>query len=186
MQRPLFFLCALWLLLCVGALASAPSHSDYSRPDLRGKPQRIGDLKGKIVVVNFWATWCVPCVKEMPLLQKLQKRHGDRLTVVAVSIDEPAARPKVEKFVAKHKLTFPILMDGKPEDLARFGLGEALPATAFLNERGEIEGRVLGQLHGKRLERRIAWMLGHRKGDPPPALEDNLKAQESAAPLPIR
>lgn len=143
--------------------------------DLSGHPQSLESYRGKIVVLNFWATWCEPCMEEMPMLVNAQKRYGERgVTVIAVSLDDASARAQVEKFVRKKKVKFPVWVGGTVEDLERLGLGEALPATAFFDAEGRLVGRVLGMLRRRDLGHRIEWMLGESKGEPPAPLVNNL------------
>jgi thiol-disulfide isomerase/thioredoxin len=82
---------------------------DFTLVDLKGKKWTLSDLRGRVVLVNFWATWCPPCRKEMPDLEALQQRFGPkRLVILAITDEEPA---KVQPFVAERKLSFPILLD---------------------------------------------------------------------------
>src|SRR5829696_5684301 len=79
-------------------------------PDMDGQAQRLDQWQGKVVVVNFWATWCAPCREEIPLFVKLQKQYGDRgLQFVGIAVDEPA---KVKPFAAELGMNFPVLVGG--------------------------------------------------------------------------
>jgi thiol-disulfide isomerase/thioredoxin len=81
-----------------------------SLPDLDGKEQALGQWKGKVLIVNFWATWCVPCREEMPEFVKLQKEFGDRgVQFVGIAVDDPA---KVRQFAAELGLNYPALIGG--------------------------------------------------------------------------
>ena len=109
------------------------------------------------------------------MLVKAQRLYGDRgLVVIGVSLDESSARAAVEKFAKKKKIDFPLWVGGRVEDLKRFGLGEALPATAFFDADGRIVGRVLGMLRKRDLNHRIEWMLGEIQGEAPAPLVNNL------------
>jgi hypothetical protein len=111
----------------------------------------------------------------MPMLVKAQQLYGDRgLVVIAVSLDEGSARAQVQKFAKKKKMNFPVWVGGTVEDLKRFGLGEALPATAFFDADGRIVGRVLGMLRKRDLRHRLEWMFGETEGGPPAPLVNNL------------
>jgi thiol-disulfide isomerase/thioredoxin len=162
------------------ALFSSTARGDGFAPplslkDLSGESQRLESHRGRIVVLNFWATWCGPCVEEMPMLADIQKRYGDRgVIVIGVSLDEEDSVEKVPRFVQKRKINFPVWVGGTTEDLERFGLGEALPATAFIDAEGRIVGRVLGMLRKRDLRHRVEWLLGERKGKPPEPLVNNL------------
>jgi thiol-disulfide isomerase/thioredoxin len=83
-----------------------------SLPDLDGfklEGKVPGPLKGKVVILDFWASWCVPCAKSFPVLDELQKKYGDRLVVVGVNMDEKKA--KMEGFLQKHPVSFPVVRD---------------------------------------------------------------------------
>jgi peroxiredoxin len=84
-------------------------HLDFSLKDLSGKTWTFSDLRGKVVLVNFWATWCPPCRKEMPDLETLYERFAPKGFVVLGISDEEAA--KVEPFIGERKVTFPVLLD---------------------------------------------------------------------------
>jgi thiol-disulfide isomerase/thioredoxin len=172
------------LLFCATALAADPV--DLRLPALSGGTQSLKQYRGKIVVLNFWATWCVPCREEMPLLIDLQKRYGDRVQVIAASADATETSAQVPDFVHKHKMPFPVWLAGGTGVMPSLGFPEALPATAFINGDGEIAGRVEGELDKRALNHRIEWMLGNHSGNEPPALENNLKRnkKDNSAPPP--
>lgn len=115
---------------------------DFDLPDLAGGRVRLEHLRGQVVLVNFWATWCTPCREEMPALATLARELGPRgLAVIGVNYKE--ARATVEAFVREQGLSFPILLD---EDGAA-GAGAqvfALPTTLVVDRRGLLVGTVLG------------------------------------------
>lgn len=164
----------------VAALLAGSARGDRLAPalglkGLGGEPQSLESYRGKIVVLNFWATWCGPCVEEMPMLADIQNRYGVRgVVVIGVSLDDEDSAAQVPRFVQKRKINFPVWVGGTTEDLERFGLGEALPATAFIDAEGRIVGRVLGMLRKRDIRHRVEWMLGERKGKPPEPLVNNL------------
>ena len=81
---------------------------------MNGKKVRVTDLRGKIVVLNFWATWCVPCRAEMPLLVEAEKEYAPRGVVfVAVSLDDRETRPKIPDFIGEFKIGFPVWVGGE-------------------------------------------------------------------------
>ena len=151
--------------------------------DLEGRPGRIEDLRGSIVVLNFWATWCVPCREEMPLLSGIQDRFGPRrVRVIGLSTDEPGREEAVRGFVRQYNIDFPVWMGGTTEDMERMDLGTALPATAILDRDGRIVFRMLGLLRRDDLETRIEWLLGDRIGAPPEDRVDNFPAAHEHPP----
>ena len=98
---------ALLLNLTLLALSSttlvASTLPDLDLQDLKGGHHKLADYKGKVVLLNFWATWCVPCASEMPLLGEMQKQYKGKVVVIAASIDDPLDRNKLEPFLRKHK-----------------------------------------------------------------------------------
>ncbi|HLW53332.1 MAG TPA: TlpA disulfide reductase family protein [Candidatus Angelobacter sp.] len=106
--------------------------ADFSLTDIQGKPWRLRDLSGKVVVVNFWATWCPPCRKEMPDLEILYNRFKDRGLVVLAISDEDAA--KVKPFVAARNVTYPVLLDSGRRVNTRFHV-EGIPKTSSMTGR---------------------------------------------------
>lgn len=156
------------------ASGEAPA-PDLSLPDMSGNPQSLRQYRGRIVVLNFWATWCEPCREEMPMLVEAQKLYAERgLAVIGASLDDAGTQSKIAPFIRKRKINFPIWVGATPEDLKKFGLGEALPATVFLDRDGRIVARVLGQLRKRHLTERVEWLLGNQQGEPPQPLVNNL------------
>ena len=125
-----------------------PSPQPYPAPaislaDTSGRSVELSKLQGKLVLVNLWATWCEPCLREMPSLERLQSRLGERIAVLAVSEDR-GGNKTVEPFIAKLGLkSVKIYIDPKSEVGHAFG-ARGLP-TSFLIDR---EGKVLGRVEG--------------------------------------
>lgn len=112
-------------------------------PTLQGKPLSLSELKGKVVLVNFWATWCIPCQWEMPLMEKLYQAYkGKGFVVVAISLDQEG-KPVVEPFVKEKKLTYPVLLDTSHQGARQFGL-VGVPATFLIGPDGFIKGVTYG------------------------------------------
>jgi len=131
-----------------------------SLPDTKGREQPIGQWKGKLLVVNFWATWCTPCREEMPEFVKAQREFGQRgLQFVGIAIDEVA---KVETFAAELGLNYPVLIGGNGAiELSRsFGnrLG-ALPFTIIVDRTGRINHTQLGPINETQLKAIIGELL---------------------------
>ena len=136
--------------------------------DLAGQRVTLESLRGRIVVLNFWATWCVPCREEMPMLEKIQQEYAARgIVVVGASADDEKTQQQIAPFLRKNKLTFPIWVGATTQDMESLALGAALPATAVIDREGRITGRIVGPLEEADLRRRIAWMLREGQGDPP-------------------
>lgn len=121
---------------------------DFSLKDLAGKPTPISAWGGKSLVINFWATWCAPCRREIPLLEELAAEWAGRdLTVVGVAVDY---RDKVQEFAGRFKIDYPLLI-GEQDALdvaAQFGMDSpAFPFTVFTDRRGEVVALFVGELH---------------------------------------
>jgi peroxiredoxin len=124
---------------------SADALLALSLPDTRGMSQPLSQWRGKVVVVNFWATWCEPCREEMPAFVRLQKELGPRgLQFVGIAVDQPE---KVDRFAKELQLNYPALIGGyEAVDLSQ-GLGNrlaALPFTIVIDRQGHIVQTHLG------------------------------------------
>lgn len=128
--------------------------------DLAGNPQSLDRWQGKILVLNFWATWCAPCLEEIPMLVVMREKYtSSGVEIVGIAIDLAA---KVSDFSKTMKIGYPLLIaDAAGIDLVR-KLGNkagGLPYTVFLNRRGLLVRRKLGALQGAELESILAGML---------------------------
>ena len=110
--------------------------------DVFGNTVSLSDFRGKIVFLNFWATWCPPCVIEMPSMQKLHRRFKDK-NFVMVAINSQETDAQVKSFFDKYKLSFTALLDSNAEVGAWFDVN-AFPTTFVLDKQGRIIGRALG------------------------------------------
>jgi peroxiredoxin len=131
----------------------ARENANFTLQDLQGNPWALRDLRGKVALVNFWATWCPPCRKEMPDLEALGKRFKDQGLVVLAISDEEAA--KVKPFIAEKRFTFPVLLDPGGRVNKLFDV-EGIPKT-FIYDR---EGHLAAQAIDMRTEHQLLEMLG--------------------------
>jgi thiol-disulfide isomerase/thioredoxin len=139
--------------------------------DLAGHTHKLSELRGSIVVINFWATWCVPCREELPLLSRLsQQFKGKNIRFIAASADELENRVKVDQFLNHNPLAVEVWLGADLDSLDRSGLGNELPATMILDEQGEIIARIEGEAREGDLKAPLDWLLNGRNGPPPPAM----------------
>jgi len=124
------------------AAASFPA-PDFALNDLGGRSHRLSAYRGKIVFLNFWATWCPPCREEMPSMERLYRRlgHGD-FAMLAVNEDEDGA-PVVRQFVDGMGLSFPVLLDVKGTVPPRYGV-TGYPETFVIDRSGQVVNRFIG------------------------------------------
>ena len=110
-------------------------HAEFSLKDLTGKTWKFSDLRGKVVLLNFWATWCPPCRKEMPDLQALYEKLAPQgLVILGISDDEPG---KVRPFVLDRKVTFPVLLD-RGSKVSKALVVEGIPKTFIYDREGKL------------------------------------------------
>ena len=132
-----------------GSPATTPVGEPLPAPDFTlstpsGTSLSLAELHGKVVLLNFWATWCVPCRKEMPAIEALYQRYKDRgLEVVAISLDKVAAAP-VEVFVKEVGVTYRVALDPTWATARTYGV-RGLPATFLLDRTGNVVMRELGE-----------------------------------------
>jgi peroxiredoxin len=143
--------------LKIGALKIGDAAPDVQRPDLDGKPRSLAEWRGKLVLVNFWASWCAPCREEMPLLDKTQQRFAPKgLQVVGIASDSATATRDFLDAVPVH---YPVLIDDpeKGEDLSSvFGNDhDVLPYSVLIGG----DGRILARRAGNFTEAKLgAWL----------------------------
>ncbi len=130
-------------LVLAAALAAPAAHaaapvpaSDFTLPARDGGTLRLSDLKGQVVMINFWATWCGPCRQEMPLLQQLYGKYEPLgFTLLGVNV-EPDSAP-AQEWLRKVPVTFPVLFDRDNKVSAQFGV-EAMPSTVLIDRQGNV------------------------------------------------
>ncbi|KPK72878.1 MAG: hypothetical protein AMJ84_03360 [Acidithiobacillales bacterium SM23_46] len=155
--------CALALGFWVALVLRAPSDPEadaatlalqFSLVDLDGRPRKLAEWRGKVQVLNFWATWCPPCREEIPLLIAAQKRFADQgVQVIGIAVDQPA---EVANYRKSHGIGYPLLVNDAIalKMMELFGnRSGSLPFTVVLDRQNRVVSRKLGAFRGDELER---------------------------------
>ena len=124
-------------------VVGAPAE-DFRLVDLEGKSQSLSQYRGKVVLVNFWATWCKPCTTEMPAMQATYDRLREKGFVV-LAINELEDDARVREHIKQHGHTFPVLMDRDNKVANQFGVF-GLPVSVFIDEKGVVQEYIKGGL----------------------------------------
>ena len=146
-----------------GAPVSAPAFSLPRITGIPGGPSETGpvslaSLKGKVVVLNFWASWCIPCKQESPRMQEAYLKYRDQ-GVVVLGVDAQDFTGDARAFARKYGLTYPIVHDGQGKTLTPYGV-TGFPETFFVDRQGKLVGeRVQGEISAKQLEAGIKQAL---------------------------
>ncbi|HEX3101469.1 MAG TPA: TlpA disulfide reductase family protein [Pyrinomonadaceae bacterium] len=125
--------------------------------DLKGKTVKLSDFKGKVILLNFWATWCVPCAAEAPELVKWQELYKNKLQIVGITYP-PTNAVKVRRFVNKNKINYPILL-GSKSTKKLFEPSDTLPITVIIDGKGKILDRIDGVIFADEFETKIKPLL---------------------------
>ena len=134
----------------------------FALKDLNGRTVRLSDYQGKVVLINFWATWCPPCRAEMPDLVRLQREHrNEGLQIIGVTYP-PENKARVRRFARNLKVNYPIIL-GTREFKARFSSEETLPLTVVINRDGKVSDIISGILLPQEFDEKIKPLLKRRK-----------------------
>jgi peroxiredoxin len=161
--------------------AQAQRAPDFTLKDLTGQPHKLsGYFPEHVVLLDFWATWCVPCVKELPYLQKFQDIYGARgLQVLTISIDGPDRLASISGFIARYGYTLPVLLDTESQVVSVYNPRLNLPYSVLLDRQGTIRYAHQGYSPGdeRLLEQRITVLLEEVEAKPKP--KTSVQANES-------
>ena len=136
------------------------TQAELKLKDLFGAEQSLAQYKGRIVILNFWATYCVPCRKEMPDLAAIQNEFAALgVQVIGASTDEAKDRAKVLQFIKDVKVNFPVWLGATSADTLRFGVGTALPATVIIDKDGRIYKTISGIVNQADLRKDVEKLL---------------------------
>jgi thiol-disulfide isomerase/thioredoxin len=164
-KRVFHLVIILALILCLGILTGGQADDLFSKIDikpikdkrklpnitlesLKGEKVELKSFKGKVIFLNFWATWCGPCKEEMPSMEVLQQQFKDKdFLFLAISVDYEGAKP-VRDFIAKQRYTFPVLIDQKGETLDLLDV-KGIPTTFIIDRQGAMLGIAIGPRNWK-------------------------------------
>lgn len=132
------------------ALAGAAHAGDFSLTDTQGKTHRLSDYRGKWVLVNFWATWCPPCLEEIPDLVSLYESHRNKLEVIGIAMEYRDSKAVIE-FADNMFISYPVVL-GDEKIAAQIGKVNGLPTSFIFNPSGDLVMRHVGPLNRQRIE----------------------------------
>jgi len=122
--------------------SSAQTAPEFKLPDINGKTVNLSDFKGKIVIVDFWATWCGPCKMEIPGFVKLQEKYKDDLVIIGVSLDQNGPKAVVP-FAKDYSINYHVVY-GNGETVKAYGGVNGIPTTFVIDRKGNIQRKYVG------------------------------------------
>lgn len=163
-RRALLLLAVLAIPVTAAAVAPGEAAPAISASDLTGSKIDLAALRGKVVLVDFWASWCAPCREELPWLEQLHKRHAAAgLTVIGVNLDESSAN--AQKFLRSHPVTFPVVHDTQGRLADRYGPSK-MPSSYLIDATGRVRFVHGGfrAADGAAIEAEVVRLLAESKG----------------------
>ncbi len=178
--------CLLFLVLALSAAQAWPTFASGDDPwvpkekrksapklslgDLDGQKRQLSELKGKVVVVNFWATWCGPCKAEMPEFTKVHAEYRGRgVEFIGAANEARSEREKVQEFVRRLQIQFPILLEASLDHLQAFKVGPGIPATVVIDQQGRVAARITGPTDATQLRQLLDRVLVEAAASPVPS-----------------
>ncbi|NOT64096.1 MAG: TlpA family protein disulfide reductase [Acidobacteria bacterium] len=151
------------------------TEAELALKDLFGAEQRLSSYRGRPVLVNFWATWCGPCVKEMPELVALQNEYAAYgLQVIGATADTTETLKEVRAFIKTAKLNFPVWLGATTQDMAKFGLGPALPGSVLIGRDGKIVAIFNGVITAAEVKKKLEALIAQADKEAKKAAEKQL------------
>lgn len=140
------------------AVVGKPARLDFQLKDMNGVDVKLDSFKGKVILLNFWATWCGPCKAEIPSLVELQEQYADDLVVLGFSVDDPAE--KIKPYAEEYKVNYPLLVGNGREDVQNaFGPLLGIPVSVIIGRDGVIAKKHTGIATKEQFEREIKALL---------------------------
>lgn len=138
---------------------AAKPASDFTVQDANGKQVKLSDFSGKPVVLNFWATWCPPCQRELPAFDKMNKVYGDKVQFLMINVDGSGADPlSIQESMTSAGFSFPLYFDLKGSAASAYRIS-SIPMSYFIDAEGNIVSDHLGSMSAKQLENEINKLL---------------------------
>lgn len=157
LQRVVFAMMAI-VFWCTGVVAQEKRAPQFALRDINGRTVRLSAYRGKVVLINFWATWCPPCRAEMPELVRLQREHAAQgLQIIGITYP-PETKTRVRRFARRLKVNYPIVL-GSRQLKARFSSEETLPLTVVIDRDGKVKEIINGILLCEEFEEKIKPLL---------------------------
>jgi thiol-disulfide isomerase/thioredoxin len=152
------FSVALLLISSIWAAAQSPQKVELDLKDINGRSLRLADYRGKVLLINFWATWCIPCRSEIPDLVKWQKKYrAQGLQVIGITYP-PQKISEVRRYVKKLKVNYPIA-NGMRETKTKFTGSETLPVTVVIDREGTIRDVIEGIMYSDEFDQKVKPLL---------------------------
>jgi thiol-disulfide isomerase/thioredoxin len=141
-----------------GDLTGRLARLDFTLKDMSGADVTLASFKGKVILLNFWATWCGPCRAEIPALVELQEEYGDDLVVLGFSVDDPVE--KLKPYADDYKINYPVLVGNGRQDVQdAFGPLWGIPVSVIIDREGRVAKKHSGIMSKEQFKREIAALL---------------------------
>ncbi|MEW6210365.1 MAG: TlpA disulfide reductase family protein [Acidobacteriota bacterium] len=141
-----------------GLFGQTSQPPDFALKDIRGQTVRLSDYRGKVVLINFWASWCAPCLAEMPELVRLQEEYKDKgLQIIGIAYPKDNPR-QVRAVINKLRINYPVLT-GTQKVASLFEAEDVLPLSIIIDRQGIVRDRILGMLEPEEFEEKVRPLL---------------------------